>query len=472
MRQILGPKPIYVRTLTILLVMAALLASHAPAAPDDSLTELLNQLTDIRIIVSQGPNLGHESTAGTVFTRLRQLGYKGHIQVVYPDTFPSTREKLARVLPPFSVEGPVVQEYPEMNLSFIPRDKAEGTRATLGIVGATDELHIPLRKVGVDILITLQPLQWKTEKSFHKIEYRTDSASGSRLQGYYKDLFQLGYVFELPRPTDLELFVHSNMDHDSELSAKAAGLITILNHARELMPVYGHNMANEWQLSITQMAASRAMVNRPDLFKSGVVVPVFNEFYNEKIQHFLAQHRNQNLVASDIQDPMLGEKIENLKPPQVLLVFTGRVSKPVFEYLYTRATVAPVIEGKNSTNLMQLIGKPYLPSSQNETFHFDQQDRSQMTAEETDAYLSTALPALKGIAGLLEAEEDPNLTVAAGLVSDFIVQAKIAGSPLNQLFKTFMVREDDLEHDKLYQSLQLARERLGQVICDGYLKAN
>ena len=63
------------------------------------------------------------------------------------------------------------------------------------------------------------------------------------------------------------------------------------------------------------------------------------------------------------------EKLEadENKNQQVLIVFLDKVPGPLFDELYKRASVPPLLEGQNTVELMLNLGKPYLKISSNET---------------------------------------------------------------------------------------------------------
>jgi hypothetical protein len=60
------------------------------------------------------------------------------------------------------------------------------------------------------------------------------------------------------------------------------------------------------------------------------------------------------------------EQDEN-KNQKVLIVFLDKVPGPLFDQLYKRASVPPLLEGQNTVELMLNLGKPYLKISSNET---------------------------------------------------------------------------------------------------------
>ena len=140
-------------------------------------------------------------------------------------------------------------------------------------------------------------------------------------------------------------------------------------------------------------------------------------------------------------DSQLSIKCNKLQRGEILIVQVGAVSKAIFEMFYQYSTIAPVVEGRNSMNLMHLLGRPYLPSADEEGYQFR---RVPKIAERARLAMQMLF--------------FPNQSTAD--LGSFIVEAKKPESKLNSFFSSLRIEAQDLSSDKLFQGLKEANAEL------------
>jgi hypothetical protein len=405
--------------------------------------DFLNQMPVIRVAVSYGGGSGHESAGATIVTRLRQIGYNGNIEVVYENR---TKEKLIYLFPPFRSELGLVQNFPELKLKFYPLTQfmhssyvADIEPVDLVISGAKDGV-LSASTYMAKMALQLQPLKWargSTLAAKLNIEdpdagrFASDSEGLGELRG-------VGYAFDLPHPGNIESFIHNNMDHDAGLAKKTSGLISILKYQEfnDLLPVYGHQIAawDRSQLIRLQRGLSLTLRSFPNATKGKMVVPIFNSvpYSAADIEMHMknGQYTADEFYVASIDDPNLNEKCRDLKKGAILFVLVGSVSKPIFEYIYNRATLPPIVEGMNSINLMQIIGKPYLPSAPHEGFHFVKPSDKHLWSGEDWASYDQAKSAFDYFA-------DPESAVDVEQFAKFVAQSSVTSSASSSMWRFF-----------------------------------
>ncbi len=144
------------------IIVSICLTIFVNAATIDSFPEIAH-LPLIRIGITNAPNNGHQSAGITVINRLRELGYRGRIEVIFS---PATKSLLSFLYPPFSAQGPDVQSYEDQRITFIsksvfdsPENSSIATRVPLVIMGA-DDAGMSAEDYKSDTMLKLQPLNW------------------------------------------------------------------------------------------------------------------------------------------------------------------------------------------------------------------------------------------------------------------------------------------------------------------------
>jgi len=419
------------------------------------MSRFLNEIPLIRVLVTDAPGLGNQSASATVVTRLRELGYKGHIQVIYQSKV--VAQKLTYLLPPFDGNNTKsIQSFSELNMSFImfPDFQQQVHDEAILAVSGADDLALGIYELKSKIALKLRPYQWKGNQIL-----------ASWLDDHAKKLphlDQLGYAISPPGAMEsISEFVNGQLSHNVTFAIKIPGIQAILENTKriELMPVYGHNIGYyPWQLSQIVTAVTMAQNASPTSFKGGVVIPVFssiNDFLWSKVAN---QKTSSRVKFLNITDPTLSKQVHALQAQETLVVKVGHIPKKLFEYFYFNSTMPPMVEGMNSINLMQLIGRPYFNSWKDEPIHFSNSSEiKHFSLQERRAYF-LAMDASNELI-----KETTYLPYAA----QFIIESKAKNSPVRELFKRFSIDpEKHLMQDKLFRGLIEVRKELKKHECE------
>lgn len=339
------------------------------------LADIFN-LPVIRVGIASSVNNGHQSSAAQVIETLRKWGYTNEIEIIFTE---SNQRKMGLLFPKFDSGKTQPQSYPHLKIKFVPMKYFKSHRhdefpeLPFGIMGAGDFDHAPT-DFGTRLLLIVQPYKW-----VRPVALWIKRNDGTLYSEVFKELNGLGHQFEKPSG-DIISLIDSTMSQSDFLRAKSENLKEVLKkRALSLVPVYGHGVGgstgNKKEV-LYAAAVAASILNKKLKTNSPVVLLVLNEVPQNN------QVSARTLIASDpefakiadishILDPDLKIKIENMQPGKLLILYTGHVSKSVFEYLYSASALPPVVEGMNNLNLVEALGRPYLPTRRDEGYQFD-----------------------------------------------------------------------------------------------------
>ncbi|MFE6554325.1 hypothetical protein ACFVHS_38950 [Streptomyces sp. NPDC057746] len=325
--------------------------------------EQLASLPGVTVVVDDAANFGHQAAATMLMDSLHELGYKGRITVVAPE---SVQDRL-QLLVPAAMNQRIDWRTGTFGSGTAGSGvQAEGIKDSLVLVAASDRLDPDpktakefLDFVGADRAIVLKPYAWGQS---HRLLYTRPGAEGLVT---VHDLEDDGtgtppipggalYRFHVPKLTRPEL---DSLIADQVGGARGAGLRAVvdavLKSRADLMPVYGlHNVAAPGRASAVNTLASGA--HAAGLGKPSVVIT-----FGDATVPFAPRHTADWLDHADLDDEDLADRIAALGPDQVLIVNGGKLPQDVFRQVYQLGTLPAVLEGANTSNLAQLLGRPF-----------------------------------------------------------------------------------------------------------------
>ncbi|MFB7054887.1 hypothetical protein ACFCXT_17430 [Streptomyces vinaceus] len=355
----------------------------------------LSRTSEITIVIDDGANYGHQAAATMLMDSLGDLGYQGAIRVIAAE---SVQDRL-RLLLPAEVSGRImwVTDYFDPDADTARRNYGEDH---VVMVAASDRIGKDpkvaarfLNFAGTDRAIVLKPYVWAEGSRVlysrggpdetpeitdleSLAESDDDSAPGTggetaRLMGQ-----PALYRFHVPEPTPAEL--------DALIARKLAGpeggdtprstnLRAIARAVTDpapapgaagptdLMPAYGlHNVPPERRAGMLATLASGIHEAAPD--RPSVLLALGRVGVDLAPAHTAPWYTRMAL-----DDPELPARLAAQGPGDVLVVEAGSLPQDVFRQMYRLGTLPAVLEGANTANLVQVLGRPYFSVLTNHT---------------------------------------------------------------------------------------------------------
>ncbi|MEU2131694.1 hypothetical protein [Streptomyces sp. NPDC018352] len=358
-------------------LLADIAAHRRGIAPSQQEIDLRRELREklngaeggVTIYIDDAANFGHQAAATMMMDSLDELGYTGPITAIAPD---NVQQKLKLLLSD-SLNARVNWQ----TRTFDPYQPATDPRASgrpgaqgLVMVAASDRLDDDreaaerfLNFLGTDRAIVLKPYAWDTS---HRYLYSRPSADGavevrdlestepSEDEGNALASDAL-FNFHTPLLTQDELT--DLIDRRVTDPAVAAGLKAVVRavhqNGTEVMPVYGlHNVADPGRVSA--LASLAAGITRAGIGKPSVILS-----FGRTTVDYAPAHTDARLSRTEITAGDLDQQLAGLGPDDVLVVQSPGLPQDVFRQVFQLGTLPAVLEGANTTNLMQLLGRPY-----------------------------------------------------------------------------------------------------------------
>ena len=492
--------------ITVLLIPATFCVATPKIA---SIEEFLNKQETIRIVTDAADGFGNQAASANIVVRLRQMGYKGKYEFIYPDR---AIDKIAIL---FDLPGTLPDSYFDKNnnVEFIKLSyflaklkRKEIPSVTLGMTGVlvgniceiagTDESdNITCSNfanmANTNYFIAMSPFisgqikDWPSRDDTHL--YIKDQA---------EPLVQLNsdnkfIVMPVASLNDAKSYLRNDA-RGQELVTKKPALMTLIDsidHTNiNVLPVYGYHVqirnscnndtSNNCLFSrMNQMlqiiaGARYAQLTGTDDFHKPLVIPVFYDYAREST--FLVQLINGNIwdtisepdaakwrmlintlglpsnfdIAS-AEDASAVQKIQQLQNNQILLLSMGALPKIVFDGLYTNTsenTWPQVREGANTFNSLVLTGKPHLRCSDYDGWEIGV---SRIENSALQIWLNDFYDANEGFC-----KNPSNIDALAKKLGKFILDAHDPASSLSAYFSNLKEESIKPENDRIHYALE------------------
>lgn len=362
--------------------------------------DYLVNLPEVRLFVLNSQNFGHLASTVNILRNFIRMGVPGPFTFILAGQNIVDAQmlmgKLAVLVPQYTAgaEG-FVLETRVVRIALMYPTSGELPRAPFAINGGFDDLEgktVPYDQLNVVNYVQLQPYAWHRGTNMVRIDelglptiVNLDELSpGTNL------MRRAFYLDPVLTPDDWEAMLVGAYRQEA---AVCRFLLEELDASRIFLTIgYGfgtkgggwsnlYNMvAGARQSQVSNVVAQRATVivavgvSQEDwsaftdiLFfgegpESGT--PNYTTFYNTVIsEHVTYEGSGDNSATLEKVGIAVGKIVGN--PQQVLVVFLQRVPGPLFDNLYRRASLPPLFEGQNTTELMLNFGKPYLKISSN-----------------------------------------------------------------------------------------------------------
>jgi hypothetical protein len=368
-----------------------------------SIQQYLTSLPEIRIFTGNSQNFGHQASTVNILRNLIRMGIRvPYTLALYANgkiDEDDLAEKIELLIPQFTAEADhFVLNGCRVNVVKLNNSSLPLTRAPLALNGGFDnegDKTPPYSILNVTNYVQLQPYAWQRGANMVRIN------DGGLID--IIDLDELSPGTNLPRRA---FYLDPVLTEDDWLKMKAGPyrvqtdiceyLLQQLNAGRVFLTAgYGFGtkggevfkvfnmLAGIRQSQISLAAAQRPTVlvaigvsarTRSTIDDAGFGIgddngsDAFNRFQAEQIADHVdctgarGSASTLDAVRLAVED-MLSKENRNQR---VLVVFLDRVPGPLFDQLYLRASVPPLLEGQNTVELMLNLGKPYLKISSNE----------------------------------------------------------------------------------------------------------
>ncbi|MFJ5725158.1 hypothetical protein [Streptomyces sp. NPDC093149] len=379
--------------------------------------DLLSRLHELDegvvIYVDDAANFGHQAAATMLMDSLNALGYTGPITAVADAGVQKRlelllnedlRQRVQWLTGTFDLShGTQIAPFPSHSAGSGPRT---GDRQ-LVLVAASDRLSGEpdiarkfLDFMDTDRAVILKPYAWETS---HRLLYSRQNAasavtvtdlepsgSGADTDSAPDRTVPAKALFNFPTPLLTGDALNRLIDQHEDIAPpqRAAGLKALAeavrNGAVDLMPVYGlHNL--EPQARASSLSSLAQGIHDARLGKPSVIL-TFGAVAVEGAR----KYERGWLHTTTLGDERLGEKLSGLGPDHVLVVDGDKLPQDVFRQIFRLGDLPAVVEGANTSNLMQLLGRPYLSAVTKHTpydsFEPDQADRLQKVTDAVTHY--------------------------------------------------------------------------------------
>lgn len=356
---------IAVAGLCIALIFCALSYAEAPANEEILAAQFLQQFPRIRIGMIEADGNGHQAAAALLIRKLRYIGYKNEIELVYA---PNAKRKLEFLLPPFRADGPDEQYLESMNVYAYgyPAHHSHMEPLPFGIVAADYEngqMTLRAQDLNVATLLLIQPSRWP-------------NPTLSSLQGAKVRLHDVHSCWpnKCPMQSDVDLdeILEEQLSHSEKLAAKIDGLkdlFTMVDLEQiDLLSAYGFGVGGTRRLVTLLQAVHLASSRTPYLFVGPVVIGLISNLNEWEWNDILATLKKTPEVLArikilDITSPSLSEDILSLSKDNIAVVKIGSISQQVWEYLMAVSTLPPTVAGTHGTGFLFQLGRPFIATS-------------------------------------------------------------------------------------------------------------
>lgn len=394
--------------------------------------EYLAQQAEIRILLASSRNFGHQSSSVRIMRRLIELTggsnqKKPKFTLWLNDD--TGLDKLKTLLPQFKEFNETFQvDGRQMSIHVLTQNLPADT-VGFGICGGWDDKgenaeKAPLDKLKVLNYLQLQPYRWNQGDDL-LVKCPPDGEQKVIKLEDVKDLYIHNRAFYRPDPKEPNWGAITGNPAQQRSQIVNLILISAGNEKLDVTPVYGIGTDPSQNPEIARpqvrlynvLAAILFAQKEPSRNKPAVLINLDDKLQGELWERFkrLVQNGkhddndklwqpserfgycwekldvvNRVTLINTLRDPngaYNGVKnfLKEMRSNTVLVVNLGGVPPDVFDYLYSQATLPPILEGQATVELMINLGRPYLKflvEGSGYSFHYPPEIPSQNVSSE------------------------------------------------------------------------------------------
>jgi len=362
--------------------------------------DYLKKLGEIRILVARGNNFGHMASSVNILRMLilnEWIGDRNTFTVALYclDSLECEDQvaKMKTLIPEFQELNTPFQLYETTVKVILLNKDSHLSLGKFGICGGFDDkeqgLDTALELLNVERYVQLQPYAWHEGSNLVALWHPEQEIINLDKVYEYVDLSRRSFYLADPEVTKEDWDAIRNSPFQVQATIVRSLLREVAAEKLDLCPVYGVATLAQGYAPLYNVVSG--MLARADQFKGSfpTVVLLFQEFEAHDWQWFLdclySPAGKQKLPRSPSEtflrwntDHKVAKRVVTVGGPgapptlqqvedavaklgndQVLVVYLGPVPMVVFNLVYAKATLPPVLEGQNTTELMLNLGRPY-----------------------------------------------------------------------------------------------------------------
>lgn len=284
--------------------------------------------TTLRVGLEDAMGMGHQSASMHVACRLRALGYTGRLDIVASE---ATQAKLTSLLQSVQAFSGAVHVLTPAQAARVP--------CQAGVFGGLGNWQIGNTMLNTRCCLVLQPLQWTGQRVI-------DGPQGHR---FLKTDTYAAFRYDMIPTRDPQCVIAQHMATHPCKEVLQDLMCRVLAGQTDLMMAYGLHHVASGRSTVAGLQASLQRIG------------------GAKRVLFLVNPYETAPGALTLADPQ--PISDALRAPETTLVTVTCKSlpEPLFRALFAASTLPPMLEGANTTNLMRLLGRPYLSISTRST---------------------------------------------------------------------------------------------------------
>lgn len=325
----------------------------------------LETLQCVRIGFVEGINFGNIMSGLALVRSLQELGYSGRITFVCSD---SVRAKIIQLQPALQEMAFERNDEFSVGADYAPPEViADNTLSFMANGDFLDDAETNpqlLNYLQANICVIMNPYGWKHGNT-RRVLRRTspnDEVEETLMEPELNA--EALYVRSLESPKDLSKFITDQLGPENQ--EKKEGLLALVGAAKSsrifLQPVYGLHTLDETGLVNAEATLSEG-VHRSKASQKPTILLMLNKARID----YVPPYAQPWLFRGNIAQQGIQQQIEKLKAGEILILDCLGLPDAIFTQVFKLASLPPLIEGANTSNLVQLIGKPWMSPRTNTT---------------------------------------------------------------------------------------------------------
>lgn len=330
--------------------------------------EYLSSLKCVRIGFIEGINFGNIMSGLALMQSLNELGYGKKIVFVCSQ---SVKDKILKLNNKLDQNNFVsFEEKDEFNPEIdydtpTSIDEKSISFMTNGDVFDEETNKKVLDYMNTNICLIMNPYGWMPD-DIRKLLHRksVDQEDIQEVKMDKKINREALYIRNLDNPSNLIEYIKTELGVDND---KLKGILSVLGKVIQdsvlLQPVYGLHTLDDESLVNSEAVLSKGLYDSKAAKKKPIVILMLNKSRLD----YIPPYSQSWLFRKNIIDKDIDTALNDLKKGEIMILDCMGLPNSVFTQIFRKASLPPLIEGANTSNLVQLIGIPWMSPRTNTT---------------------------------------------------------------------------------------------------------